>query len=59
MFRFRRPEIENIRADYAKHADFCAAFEIDMQRLYLLASCRTTISAASNALKLARSAFGK
>jgi DNA-directed RNA polymerase specialized sigma24 family protein len=37
MFRFRRPEIENFRADYAKHADFCAVFEIDMKRLYLLA----------------------
>jgi DNA-directed RNA polymerase specialized sigma24 family protein len=37
MFRFRKPEIENFRADYAKHADFCEIFEKDMKRLYLLA----------------------
>src|SRR3984957_16823023 len=37
MFRFRKPEIENFRADYAKHADFCAVFEKKISRLYLLA----------------------
>ena len=37
MFRFRKPEIENFRADYAKHADFCEVFEKDIKRLYLLA----------------------
>lgn len=37
MFRFRKPEIENFRADYAKHADFCEVFEKDMKRMYLLA----------------------
>ena len=37
MFRFRKPEIENFRADYAKHADFCEVFEKDIRRLYLLA----------------------
>jgi DNA-directed RNA polymerase specialized sigma24 family protein len=34
---FRKPEIENFRADYAKRADFCDIFEKDMKRLYLLA----------------------
>jgi hypothetical protein len=37
MFRFRKPAIENFRADYAKRADFCEIFEKDMKRLYLLA----------------------
>jgi hypothetical protein len=37
MFRFRKPEIENFRADFAKHADFYDIFEKDMKRLYLLA----------------------
>jgi hypothetical protein len=37
MFRFGKPEIENFRADYAKHADFCEIFEKDIKRLYLLA----------------------
>ena len=37
MFRFRKPEIENFRADYAKYADFCEVFEKDIKRLYLLA----------------------
>jgi hypothetical protein len=36
MFRFRKPEIEDFRADYAKRADFCEIFEKDMKRLYLL-----------------------
>ena len=35
MFRFRKPEIENFRADYAKYADFCEVFEKDMKCLYL------------------------
>src|SRR6266853_3217792 len=37
MFRFRKPEIADFRADYAMHADFCAVYEKDMKHLYLLA----------------------
>src|ERR1700723_2057360 len=42
MFRFRKLEIENFRADYAEYADFCEVFEEDMKRLYLLAFLLTT-----------------
>jgi DNA-directed RNA polymerase specialized sigma24 family protein len=37
MFRFRKPEIAALHADYAMRADFYAVFEKDMKPLYLLA----------------------
>jgi hypothetical protein len=37
MFRSNKPKIANLRADYAKHADFCDLLKNDTKSLYLLA----------------------
>jgi hypothetical protein len=37
VFRSNKPKIENFRADYAKHSDFCDVFKNDTKPLYLLA----------------------
>jgi hypothetical protein len=37
VFRSNKPKIENFRADYARHSDFCDVFKNDTKPLYLLA----------------------
>jgi DNA-directed RNA polymerase specialized sigma24 family protein len=42
LFRSTKPKVANFRAEYAKHADFCAALRNDTEPLYRLAFLLTT-----------------
>jgi DNA-directed RNA polymerase specialized sigma24 family protein len=42
VFLSNKPKVATLRADYAKHADFCDIFRNDVTSLYLLAFLLTT-----------------